>query len=173
MSAPRRKRAMLESEIQMEADRGIDFTETEDWYQYQAYDFGRSNSMEAEIYTAAIAGDINGLRTALQQDSQLNLLDQLTPRGDTILHIAARLGHHHLVEPIQSSCPDLFRKTNYNDDHPLHLAAAGGHLSIVESLITTAFQYATSLGRETEAVMQMILNWQNKQGNTPLHCIWP
>ncbi|KAF5949382.1 hypothetical protein HYC85_011375 [Camellia sinensis] len=126
---------------------------THDRYEYKASDFGRSNSMEAAIYRAAIAGDIDGLRTALQQDSELNLLNQLTPRGDTILHITASLGHHHLVEPIQSRSPDLFKSKNCNDDYPLHLAAAGGHLSIVESLITNASQFARSWGPETEAVL--------------------
>ncbi|CAL5336738.1 unnamed protein product [Camellia sinensis] len=146
---------------------------THDRYEYKASDFGRSNSMEAAIYRAAIAGDIDGLRTALQQDSELNLLNQLTPRGDTILHITASLGHHHLVEPIQSLSPDLFKSKNCNDDYPLHLAAAGGHLSIVESLITNASQFARSWGPETEAVLLHeyfnVINGKNKQGNTPLH----
>ncbi|XP_028065672.1 protein ACCELERATED CELL DEATH 6-like [Camellia sinensis] len=76
------------------------------------------------------------------------------------------------VKPIQSRCPDLFKSKNCNDDHPLHLAAAGGHLSIVESLITNAFQFAISSGRASEAGLQEVLNvikGQNKQGNTPLH----
>ncbi|CAL5391589.1 unnamed protein product [Camellia sinensis] len=152
-------------------DREIDITETDthDRYEYKVSDFGRSNSMEAAIYRAAIAGDIHGLTTALQQDSELNLLNQLTPRGDTILHIAARLGHHHLVEPIKSRCPDLFKSKNYNNDHPLHLAAAGGHLSIVKSLITNVSQFVIYSGLETEAALQELLNSQNKQGNTPLH----
>ncbi|KAF5960042.1 hypothetical protein HYC85_001251 [Camellia sinensis] len=157
-----------------ETDRGIELRETEDWYQYTASefessDFGSSYSMEAAIYRAAVAGDIDGLTTALQHDSELNLLSQLTPRDDTILHIAARLGHHHLVEPIQSRCPDYFKRSNYNFDHPLHLAAAGGHLSMVESLITIAFQFAISSRQETEEELKQILNWKNNQGNTPLH----
>ncbi|THG14655.1 hypothetical protein TEA_023848 [Camellia sinensis var. sinensis] len=128
-----------------------------------------SNSMEAAIYRAAIAGDIDGLTTALQQDPELNLLNQLTPRDDTILHIAARLGHHHLAEHIQSCCPDLFKSKNYNNDHPLHLAAAGGHLSIVQSLSTIAGGHPS--GRETEAEQEVlnVINGKNKQGNTPLH----
>ncbi|GMP54533.1 hypothetical protein CsSME_00019680 [Camellia sinensis var. sinensis] len=124
--------------------------------------------MEAAIYRAAIAGDIHGLTTALQ-DPELNLLDQLTPRDDTILHIAARLGHHHLAEHIQRNWPDFFKSKNYNNDHPLHLAAAGGHLSIVHSLITIAGGHLS--GRETEAEQEVlnVINGQNKQGNTPLH----
>ncbi|KAL7219225.1 hypothetical protein ACSBR2_012328 [Camellia fascicularis] len=147
--------------------------DTHDRYEYEASDSGRSNSMEAAIYRAAIAGDIDGLRTVLQQDSELNLLNQLTPRDDTILHIAARLGHHHLAKHIQRRCPDLFKSKNYNNDHPLHLAAAGGHLSIVQSLITNASQFARSWGPETEAVLLQeyfnVINGKNKQGNTPLH----
>ncbi|KAI8011886.1 Protein ACCELERATED CELL DEATH 6 [Camellia lanceoleosa] len=156
----------LTDNIQMEACRrrhlGI-----HDTYEYKAPDFGRSNSLEAAIYRAAIAGDINGLR--LQQDSQLNLLNQLTPRGDTFLHIAARLGHYHLVEPITSRCPDLVKSKNYNDDHPLHLAAAGGHLYIVQSLITITGGHLS--GRETGAEQDIldVIKGQNKQGNTPLH----
>ncbi|XP_028073883.1 protein ACCELERATED CELL DEATH 6-like [Camellia sinensis] len=175
-----RKRAVVKqvalSDIQMEAEKGIYVTETKDRdthdrYEYKTSDFGRSNSMEAAIYKAAIAGDIDGLTTALQQDSELNLLNELTPRDDTILHIAARLGHHHLVEPIQSRSPDLFKSKNYNDDHPLHLAAAGGHLSIVQSLITNALRLAISSGRETEAEQDIldVTKGQNKQRNTPLH----
>ncbi|XP_028100717.1 protein ACCELERATED CELL DEATH 6-like [Camellia sinensis] len=163
---PRCLASSLTDDIQMEARRrrhlGI-----HDTYEYKASDFGRSNSMEAAIYRVAIAGDINGLR--LQQDSQLNLLNQLTPRGDTILHIAARLGHHHLVEPITSRCPDLVKSKNYNDDHPLHLAAAGGHVYIVQSLITIAGGHLS--GRETGAEQDIldVIKGQNKQGNTPLH----
>ncbi|KAI8010158.1 Protein ACCELERATED CELL DEATH 6 [Camellia lanceoleosa] len=156
----------LTDNIQMEACRrrhlGI-----HDTYEYKAPDFGRSNSLEAAIYRAAIAGDINGLR--LQRDSQLNLLNQLTPRGDTFFHIAARLGHYHLVEPITSRCPDLVKSKNYNDDHPLHLAAAGGHLYIVQSLITITGGHLS--GRETGAEQDIldVIKGQNKQGNTPLH----
>ncbi|CAL5336736.1 unnamed protein product [Camellia sinensis] len=164
------------SDIQMEAEKGIYVTKTKDRdthdrYEYKTSDFGRSNSMEAAIYKAAIAGDIDGLTTALRQDSELNFLNQLTPRDDTILHIAARLSHHHLVEPIQSRSPDLFKSKNYNDDHPLHLAAAGGHLSIVQSLITNALRFAISSGRETEAEQDIldVMMGQNKQGNTSLH----
>ncbi|KAL7250530.1 hypothetical protein ACSBR1_012529 [Camellia fascicularis] len=129
--------------------------------------------MEAAIYRAAIAGDIDGLTTALQQDSQLNLTNQLTPRDDTILHIAARLGRHHLAEHIQSCCPYLFKSKNYNNDHPLHLAAVAGHLSIVQSLITNALRFATSSARETEAEQEVlnVINGKNKQGNTPLHMV--
>ncbi|CAL5336743.1 unnamed protein product [Camellia sinensis] len=163
------------SDLKMETDTS-GFNNTEDLYRedrYKASDFGRSNSMGAAIYRAAIAGNIDGLRTVLQQDSELNLLNQLTPRDDTILHIAARLGHHHLAEHIQSCCPNLFKSKNYNNDHPLHLAAAGGHLSIVESLITNASQFARSRGPETEAVLLQeyfnVINGKNKQGNTPLH----
>ncbi|THF96775.1 hypothetical protein TEA_029620 [Camellia sinensis var. sinensis] len=175
-----RKRAVVKqvalSDIQMEAEKGIYVTETKDRdthdrYEYKTSDFGRSNSMEAAMYKAAIAGDIDGLTTALQQDSELNLHNELTPRDDTILCIAARLGHHHLAEHIQSSCPDLFKSQNYNNDHPLHLAAAGGHLSIVQSLITNALRFAISSGRETEAEQDIlyVIKGQNKQRNTPLH----
>ncbi|KAI8010157.1 Protein ACCELERATED CELL DEATH 6 [Camellia lanceoleosa] len=160
----------LTDDIQMEACRrrhlGI-----HDTYEYKASDFGRSNSMEDAIYRAAIAGDIHGLTTALQHDSQLNLLNQRTPRDDTTLHIAARLGHHHLAEHIQSCCPDLFKSKNYNNDHPLHLAATGGHLSVVQSLITNALRFAISSGRETKAEKDIldVIKGQNRQGNTPLH----
>ncbi|KAF5944109.1 hypothetical protein HYC85_018186 [Camellia sinensis] len=172
---------MVLSDIQMGAGRGIHFTKTEDRdthdrYEYEASDFGRSNSMASCNIQGSYSwrhpwpenSTTTRLPTQSSQPTHPARRQDSSYRRKTSHH---HLGHHHLVEPIQSSCPDLFKSKNCNDDHPLHLAAAGGHLSIVQSLISNALRFAISSGRETEAEQDIldVTKGQNKQGNTPLH----
>uniref|UniRef100_A0A5B6YN64 PGG domain-containing protein n=1 Tax=Davidia involucrata TaxID=16924 RepID=A0A5B6YN64_DAVIN len=135
---------------------------------------GFSMSMKPAIYRAALGGDIDGLRGALD-DPEPSLIKQVSPRGNTILHLAASGGHDHLVEAILSRCPDHFKSKNSTGDLPLHLAASAGHLSTVQSLISNATKYfasstsgnSSSEAREKE--IKELLKEANEEGNTPLH----
>ncbi|KAA8524416.1 hypothetical protein F0562_010860 [Nyssa sinensis] len=132
--------------------------------------YGMAKSVNPVIYKAVIAGDINGLLGAL--DPEHSLLRQVSPRENTVLHIAASIGHEHLVGPILNRYPDHFRSKNTKGDLPLHLAASAGHLSTVQSLISNARQFASSNSENSEARVEEIkevVKEANEEENTPLH----
>ncbi|XP_059630079.1 protein ACCELERATED CELL DEATH 6-like [Cornus florida] len=112
----------------------------------------QTTSMDAEVYRAITVGELQ---------SNISLLDQLSPQRNTVLHYAASLGHHQLVEPILKSCPELFRTTNSTGDIALHLAAASGNLSTLKSLL----HQAKLLGLFSPQVLMD----ENLEKNTALH----
>ncbi|XP_059640457.1 protein ACCELERATED CELL DEATH 6-like isoform X2 [Cornus florida] len=119
-----------------------------------------SGTMDPQLYRALTIGDPNyGL--LLVQSNISSIQQQLSPQGNTVLHLAASLGHHHLVEPILVDYPELFRATNSTGDIPLHLAAASGNLSTVNSLLRQAKQLRIF---RPEALVD-----GNSEKNTALH----
>ncbi|XAR68025.1 hypothetical protein NMG60_11003005 [Bertholletia excelsa] len=119
-------------------------------------------SMKVSLYRKVINGDKEGLENELQ-DRELNLLEQVTPKEDTILHLAARLGYTHLVELILQHCRDLFKRRNSSKDNPLHLAASAGHSTVVEFMIRWYNDQASA------PEIKEVVTGKNNDGNTPLH----
>ncbi|GMJ10282.1 hypothetical protein like AT4G03490 [Hibiscus trionum] len=54
----------------------------------------------------------------LTGDKEANILDITTQEGNTALHMAARLGHKHLVEDIIKQRPSLTFKINHKGETP-------------------------------------------------------
>lgn len=142
------------------------------------------HSMDLALYVAAKKGDIDGFISALKKivegkDSPLPTIEnQLTPLQNTFLHVAASFGNEDLTGFIVHHFRSLLSKRNHKGDTPLHVAARGGHLGLVDILIR--FQKdqlrkdslldvdierndETLIGKLNERVMV------NDEGNTPLH----
>ena len=66
-------------------------------------------------------------------------LQQESPKGNTVLHVAALYGNDRCVERILEICPaaELLRVRNGNGDTPLHVAARAGKISTLHKLVAT------------------------------------
>ena len=92
--------------------------------------------MYADVYKAAAKGNIE----VLEKISDHDLLVHLTPKHNTILHIAAQFGQLECVNLIRRlpSFSSLLQRHNLKGDIPLHLAAREGHLDVVKALLDAA-----------------------------------
>uniref|UniRef100_A0A5B6ZQU5 PGG domain-containing protein n=1 Tax=Davidia involucrata TaxID=16924 RepID=A0A5B6ZQU5_DAVIN len=99
-----------------------------------------SSWMKPEVYRAITKGDKDSFTS---EDDKHSVLEQVSSRKkNTVLHVAASLGHYKLVEEILNRYPQLVKCKNSNDDLALHLAASAGHQSIVECILHHAKQHA-------------------------------
>ncbi|KAE9454996.1 hypothetical protein C3L33_13102, partial [Rhododendron williamsianum] len=90
---------------------------------------------------------------------------QVTPNGNTLLHVAAEFNSSDCVPAILSKCPSLLRHANTDGDTPIHVAAARVNFSVVDSLMNFV---KSEEGRGAAAVWEM-LRARNHDGDTPLH----
>ena len=117
--------------------------------------------MDPKLYKAAADGNIDALH--LFDD----IPNQETPKGNTVLHIAAQFGQAELVDKILIQWPSpssLLQQPNKKGDTPLHLAAREGHLTAVKNLIAAAKQL---LGGAADC--EVMLRMTNEEGDTALH----
>ena len=117
--------------------------------------------MDPKLYKAAADGNIDALH--LFDDIPY----QLTPKGNTVLHIAAQFGQAELVHKTLIQWPSLsslLQQPNKKGDTPLHLAAREGHLTAVKNLIA-----ATKQIQGGAAVCEVMLRMSNEEGDTALH----
>ncbi|RVW73197.1 Ankyrin repeat-containing protein [Vitis vinifera] len=92
--------------------------------------------MDDSVYEAAAKGDIEVLKKIPESEFHA----QLSPKHNTILHIASEFGNIECVNWILDlpSSSSLLQRPNLNEDTPFHLAAREGHLEVVEALINAA-----------------------------------
>ncbi|XP_059664269.1 protein ACCELERATED CELL DEATH 6-like [Cornus florida] len=131
--------------------------------------------MNSQLYGAVTSGDPVRWRSELES----NNLEQLSPQGNTVLHLAISLGHHQLVESILQRCsPNLFSTKNSAGKLALHLAAASGNLSTLESLLRHAAKLQLEGYNTTTCVngdqyfnqyLQAVLMEKDSEMNTALH----
>ncbi|KAA8525040.1 hypothetical protein F0562_011466 [Nyssa sinensis] len=95
--------------------------------------------MKPEVYRAITMGDKDSFRL---EDAKHSVLDQVSPRGNTVLHVAASLGHCELVTVIVNRYPQLMKRKNSTGDLAIHLAASSGHQLMVECMVRQAKQHA-------------------------------
>nr|CAN61890.1 hypothetical protein VITISV_009183 [Vitis vinifera] len=126
--------------------------------QAAAEDGSRTHStfMDPRLYVAAADGAIH----VLQQCVDIHV--QLTPKKNTVLHVAAQFGQAGCVDRILElvSASSLLQQPNEKGDTPvLHLAAREGHLIVVENLIEAAKQLHgdTERGDTTVCVVPMVI----------------
>ncbi|XP_019075300.1 ankyrin repeat-containing protein ITN1-like [Vitis vinifera] len=119
--------------------------------------------MDDSVYKAAAKGDIEVLKKI--PESQFHA--QLTPKHNTILHIASEFGQTECVKWILTlpACSSLLQCPNLNGDTVLHLAAREGHLKVVEALLEPTLDIETGVGEDKE----MLIGMTNKGKNTALH----
>ncbi|XP_039172113.1 ankyrin repeat-containing protein NPR4-like [Eucalyptus grandis] len=96
------------------------------------------------LHVAAQYKQVNFIRDILQHQSRSSLLWQGNDRGDTPLHVAAKVGNDHAVRVFTDlaksldqldACKKLLERQNNKEDSSLHYAIRGGHESVVELLI--------------------------------------
>ncbi|XP_023915811.2 protein ACCELERATED CELL DEATH 6 [Quercus suber] len=115
----------------------------------------RAASMQPDLYMAAKRGDTDFIKNLKAEDMEGRVLSQKTPQLNTVLHIAASLGHSQLVEAMLENDSDFWEEKNCAGESAFHVAASCGHLSTLKKLASVS-------GSE-------YLDIQNNEGNTPLH----
>ncbi len=107
------------------------------------------NLPAGEIHEAAISGNLDQLRSLLEQNPDwLNQRDDL---GFTSLNLACREGHLDMVVALLDMGADL-NLGDVDNSQPIHLAAQMGHIEIVEELLKRG----------------VAINEQDNNGETPL-----
>ncbi|KAL6342309.1 hypothetical protein AAG906_007523 [Vitis piasezkii] len=115
---------------------------------------------------AAAKGDIEALKKIPESEFHA----QLSPKHNTILHIASEFGKIECVNWILDfpSSSSLLQRPNLNEDTPLHLAAREGHLDVVKALINAAREPILDI--ETgPGPHKVMLRMENKGKDTALH----
>ncbi|CAD5166510.1 unnamed protein product [Musa acuminata subsp. malaccensis] len=110
--------------------------------------------MSHELLVAARTGDMSVLGG---NDSLL----QVTAERNTVLHIAAKLGHTDFATRALSRQPFLLTIQNRQGDTPLHCAARAGHTTMVDVFIP----HPPGRGDPERRLPYMV----NNVGNTALH----
>ncbi|CZS93143.1 uncharacterized protein RAG0_03552 [Rhynchosporium agropyri] len=93
----------------------------------------------------------NGLGLPSPSESVIDTPSKGCSSGSTVMHIAARKGHHTIVRLLSECGVEVSARDNAGET-PLHLAAAYGHLEAIEVLLDA--------GAEIDA--------KNNRGHTPL-----
>ncbi|KAI8561148.1 hypothetical protein RHMOL_Rhmol04G0315300 [Rhododendron molle] len=113
------------------------------------------------MYTAAMKDEPGALSRYSADEFAL----QVTPNGNTLLHVAAEFGSYDCALAILSKCPSLLRCANTDGDTPIHVALAQERYGLVRSLIDCA----KSAQGDGAAAMREMLMARNHDGDTPLH----
>ena len=123
--------------------------------------------MDPKLYVAAADGDTHALN-ARKDDIQV----KLTPKKNTVLHVAAQFGQAECVKWILGlgSPSSLLQQPNEKGDTPLHLAAREGHWTVVKNLIDAAKKLGEGdTERGAVADCTVILRMINNDKDTALH----
>jgi ankyrin repeat protein len=126
--------------------------------------------MDPKLHNAAMTGDLNFLQSLNENNS--NFLCQVTPKKNTVLHIAAEFNQSEFVKVVTHRCPLLYHQVNSNDDTPLHVAARVGCYDIVHVFIShaeTLLQVDVESG-QVESHKKKLLRMVNVDKDTALHC---
>ncbi|KAK7257445.1 hypothetical protein RIF29_31434 [Crotalaria pallida] len=116
--------------------------------------------MNFELYEAVENGNEDRFVDVLEQvfaDTELTLFaifDQVTPSGDSLLHVAADLGRERIAELIAYHFPGLLFGTNIRGDTALHVAARSKNCNIIKIILS-----------QVEGLTKLT----NANGDTPLH----
>ncbi|KAF3686023.1 putative ankyrin repeat-containing protein-like isoform 2 [Capsicum annuum] len=118
--------------------------------------------MDPTLYKAAMRGNIGDayflLADHLKRDEENGY--QVTPKGNTVLHVAALYGHSHFAAEVLKVTPAMLRCQNKKNETALHIAANEGHAEVVRALLACIEDHNTKekLTRMTDA-----------SGDTALH----
>ncbi|XP_034682487.1 ankyrin repeat-containing protein NPR4-like [Vitis riparia] len=108
--------------------------------------------MDERLHEAVLKGDVSAFLVLVQEDE--DILKQVVPRSSsTILHLAARLGHHELAAEILKLSPELAATRNEKLDTPLHEACREGRAEIVKLLLETDPLIAGKVNRDNETAL--------------------
>lgn len=118
----------------------------------QFFAVASAQSLE-EAFRAALAGDLTTVRSLIERG---NSVDSSDPDGSTLLMLAAREGHVHVVEYLIGLKAEINRRNKFGDT-ALMAASIKGRLETVQALLShgaelnpqgwTALHYAAFEGR--------------------------
>ncbi|KAG6975574.1 hypothetical protein JG688_00002233 [Phytophthora aleatoria] len=115
-----------------------------------------------ELFRASETGDIQAVSDLLQ-DPQVDINWQCTQSyGATSLTAAISNGHKEIIQILLKADADLGVLKTPDRNSPLHEAASGGDLNILQLVLNKVLEKS---GDNTTD----LLNLQNQFGNTPLH----
>ncbi|CAH8350324.1 unnamed protein product [Eruca vesicaria subsp. sativa] len=128
---------------------------------------GESVPMNPEIFSAMRAGNIDFLEKMRSRQTPVACLKN--DKGDSILHLAAALGHHGLVGRIISEWPSLLLEPNWKDQIPLHAAAHAGFLAVMKILVASITHFSAKILSAEERERFNVYVLKDIDGDTPLH----
>ncbi|KAK3431701.1 hypothetical protein EUGRSUZ_E03813 [Eucalyptus grandis] len=130
--------------------------------QHQLGDGDLNKIMDRDLYEATKEGDVQKFIDVLEKviDSRklaLSLIfDQVTPSGNSMLHVAASSGREDVMELILFHYPYLVTRRNSSEDTPLHVAIQHQMLNAASKLMRQR--------RDSE-----IIYWKNKDNKSPVY----
>ncbi|KAF8034604.1 hypothetical protein BT93_C0801 [Corymbia citriodora subsp. variegata] len=130
--------------------------------QHQLGDGGLNKIMDRHLYEATKRGDVEKFIDALEKVSEsrklaLSLIfDQVSPSGNSLLHLAAGSGNDDVMELILIHFPNTMIQKNSSEDTALHVAVRYQWFNTIEKLIRW--------GIESE-----IIYWKNNDNKSPLY----
>ncbi|KDP24145.1 hypothetical protein JCGZ_25802 [Jatropha curcas] len=125
-------------------------------------------TMEVRLYELATVGDnvdafIDELEVILSKSYQQSLksivFDQVSPSGNSLLHVAVAAGSENITRILVTHLSYLITKTNFEGDTALHVAARAGMLNTLQILVHDF----------SAPEKESLLRKRNNKGNTALH----
>ncbi|XP_054779656.1 uncharacterized protein LOC129287498 isoform X1 [Prosopis cineraria] len=113
--------------------------------------------------------DADGFVSLLKSTCTVNKVDlatifnNVTPTGDSLLHVAAEFGREEVVELIASHYPNLLSKGNKKGDTPLHVASRAKNVEAIKVILLVISKKAELIDK-AEFVML-----RNNYQRTALH----
>ncbi|PHT48780.1 hypothetical protein CQW23_12988 [Capsicum baccatum] len=108
--------------------------------------------MDPTLYNATVEGNIsNGdfvLAEYLKRDEENEY--EVTPTGNTILHMAAHYSRSHFVAEVLKFSPALLCHQNKKNETALHKAANEGHIEVAHLLLSIDEHHKETLMRMTD-----------------------
>ncbi|PHT82371.1 hypothetical protein T459_15386 [Capsicum annuum] len=118
--------------------------------------------MDPTLYKAAMRGNIGDanflLADHLKRDEENGY--QVTPKGNTVLHVAALYGHSHFAAEVLKITPAMLCCQNKKNETALHIAANEGHTEVVLVLLARI---------EDHNIKEKFMRMMDAGGDTALH----
>ncbi|XP_039158514.1 protein ACCELERATED CELL DEATH 6 [Eucalyptus grandis] len=130
--------------------------------QHQLGDGDLNKIMDRDLYEATKEGDVQKFIDVLEKVIEsrklaLSLIfDQVTPSGNSMLHVAASSEKEDVIELILFHYPYLVTRKNSSEDTPLHVAIQHQMLNAASKLMRQR--------RDSE-----IIYWKNKDNKSPVY----
>ncbi|KAI6672972.1 hypothetical protein NL676_000878 [Syzygium grande] len=153
--------------------------------QQQVGDGDLNKIMDRVLYEATKEGDVEKFVDALEEVSEsrklaLSLIfDQVTPSGNSLLHVAASSGKDDVVELILIHFPYLVTRKNSSDDTPLHVAVQESARDEAYAVKIQGMSPVLAACKEWEWIpgileeiidgLPKLLHVRDENGGTPLH----
>lgn len=129
-------------------------------------DFNASNLIAPKLYMATRSGSMPDLLAVLGELCESrhvsDIVEKVTRRGDTILHLAAKYGKADILWHMADQFPQLIMRTNIIGDTALHVAARTMDLGLMDNIISRDLFHFGDQGKR-------LLRMKNEFGDTALH----